>query len=205
MWDGATWTIQRPPNTGELLSVAGEDLKHLYAVGEGALFLHFDGKSAWNKRPSPPSFGSTGLDEEGTYGIVDSHAFFTRAYVLDGHMFLSNSEGSVMEGRPSTGGWSLSLECNPSVDWGIYGFWGTSPDRMWVVTSHFIAWRAKRGPWKICHSPLMYAVWGTDEHNVWAVGSAGLIVQLDDEVLVEGGACQFPEGGIRQPGRAIAR
>lgn len=57
------------------------------------------------------------------------------------------------------------------------------------------AWRETIGPWHSCRSPLFYAVWGTDEHDVWAVGAGGMIVKLDDEVLVDGETCRLPEGG----------
>lgn len=195
MWDGAAWSEQRQTKNGELLSIAGEDLAHLYAVGEAALFLQFDGKKGWQKRKSPPSYGAKfGPGNDGSFVDVDFHSTFTRAYVRSGHMFLSNSAGYVVEGTPG-GAWKLTLPGNPSDEWGIYGFWGTDPGRMWFVTSEFIAWRETAGPWKTCNSPLFYAVWGTDKDNVWAAGSGGLLVKLDSTVLLEGKTCNLPEGG----------
>ncbi|MEJ7729520.1 MAG: hypothetical protein WKG00_09910 [Polyangiaceae bacterium] len=194
MWDGATWTMQHSKGH-ELLAITGEDLAHLYAVGDNALLMRFDDKGkTWKKLKSPPSYRPQ-VSDDGRITDRDEHAFFTRAYVRKGHMFLSNSAGYVIEGKPG-GAWKISVPGNPSDELSVYGFWGTDPGRMWFVTNELIAWRRSVGPWLTCGSPLFSAVWGTDERNVWAVGSDGLVVKLDDGVLIPGEICSLPEGGL---------
>lgn len=163
-WDGSAWT---PSTAGSasLRALWGSSATDVYAVGDGGTILRWSG-TAWS-----PMASGTAQDLRAVWG---SGA---------GDVYAAGDAGTVLhyDGNPG-GTWvAVSTPADPSTP--VYALWGSGAADVFAAVNggrdlmHWdgSAWRLL-APYASNAAISLRALWGTDSRNLYAGGTAGLIL-----------------------------
>ncbi len=149
------WQVMASQTTNELRSLWVASPSDIYAVGDMATLLHYDGHM-WTALDSS-AFGAT-TNLLSIWGADDDHLF----------VVASNQKAY----RLVAGTWTADL--SPAIF--LYGVWGSAADDVRVVGDGGAIYRFGGTTWSReglgVTAASLSAVWGTDADHVWAVGSA---------------------------------
>jgi len=156
---GETFTAVGSGQSEDITALWGSGPNHILAAGESAGVLSsIDGGASFEPVSGVGIRSLWGLDENVVYGLTPSRGM-----------------------RSEDGGTSWATQ------WGSYNFFGNLRD-IWALSDEYILAVTFGGTvytydvddWSY-YVPLparpIYAVWGTDEHNVFAVGSGGSMLR----------------------------
>lgn len=171
-WDGASWsrsTLTRAP----LRALWGSSASDVWAVGDDATVLHFDG-THWSGELTP--FSRTATSFTNVWGSGPSDVWFVglnRTYLPYDNVMEFREKGIILHWD---GARYVSYETG--VDMHLNGVWGSGPNDVWAVGGnygHGVITHWDGNWWTTVPSPDVHldAVRGTSSTNVWAVGIYG--------------------------------
>jgi hypothetical protein len=151
---GGTWQVMTSGTTQALRSLWVASDSDVYAVGDMATLLHYDGHG-WTALDSS-AFGTTDLLS--IWGADDDQLFVV---------------GAQTAYRLVAGVWTGDL-MPPAIF--LNGVWGSAADNVVVVGSDGAIYRFDGTSWNReglgVTAATLSAIWGTDADHIWAVGSA---------------------------------
>lgn len=163
-WDGTRWSNSALPVKQTIYGLGGTGLNDLYAVGQGGLMAHFDGTN-WSVQDA-----GTELQINAVWASSPTDVF-------------AGARGSLVLHSDGTGAWTE--QTNPFTG-RVLSLWGFGPRDVFASGVGEIAhydgttWTAMSLPQSVVDDErFLYALWGSDNDDMWAVGEAGVILHYD--------------------------
>jgi hypothetical protein len=170
-WDGKTWTFVPEPKTDWPSFTSADSLFTVWGTGRGDVWAttntaanslaHFDG-TTWSSVP-----------------FTDNPTVLSNAHLGGGVGNAVFATSNVGIGQFDGTGWVLRSN---GILGSFSGIWMNSPADGWAITGNSVAhWNGSA--WSIAATPTpstyLYAIHGTADNDVWAVGYGGVVIHWD--------------------------
>lgn len=159
-----TWSAVTQPTIFQLNSVFALDANNVWAVGNGATIIKYNGTS-WSLQNVPIS-----QQRWGVWAASPTNVYAVGTGSGSTNQLLRNTTGTWVEATSGTGWTTGSMR----------SVWGSSATNVWITggNGQAINWTGTPGSWSIKKTGLPasftgHTVWGLDSMNVWTVGATG--------------------------------
>lgn len=167
-YDGSSWRIALAGTDADLRHVHGTAWNDVYAVGQGATIIHYEGKG-WGVQFIDP------------YEVEGQDPYYVTANLYGVHARTATDAWAVGDGghivRYDGDSWKLATVAGTT----LRAVWGHNEENAWAVGAagtilHFTGTQWIQEPSGTVAT--LYAIWGDNYGHIWAVGDNGTVLEF---------------------------